>query len=257
MRYGLCCSPETGRKAVELGVDYLEVGANGFNGLQTTWDPNPYRGLPIETTNCFFDGSIRLYGEGKTPYLDYAKRTIERAAEIGVKVMVIGSGGSRRAPDGYDPVGAEAEFVEIVEKIQAIAAPHNIILAPEPLTRLETNVGNDLSRLARALSSRGLAYTADSFHILKEWEFELGLEQAPMEGPSHSHWQDQMPTAPVHIHAGDLPRNYPKANDPMMIGFASRIKELGYDGRISLECNVGDIEQNLGDALAQLRQLFA
>lgn len=256
MRYGLCCSPELGLRAVELGVDYLEVGANGFNGLEPTWDPTPFRGLPIESTNCFFDGSIRLFGEHRTPYADYAKRTIDRAAEIGVKVMVIGSGGSRRAPEGYDPLQAEEEFVDIVAEIQAMAVPCGIVVAPEPLTREETNVGNDLARFSDALGAKGLAYTADSFHVLKEWALDLGLEPAPFEGPSESYWASQLPFAPAHIHIGDLPRNAPKADDPMMVGFAKRIKALGYNARISLECTVGDIETNLKNALSELRALF-
>lgn len=256
MKYGLCCSPDVAQKAVELGVDYVEVGAVGFNGLEPTWNRSAYEGLPIETTNVFFPGAIKLFGDNRTPYEDYAKRTVERAAEIGVKVMVIGSGGSRTAPDGYDPVLAEEEFVDVVATVQQIAKPYGIVVAPESLTRLETNVGNDLGRLARALNARGLAYTADSFHVLKEWAFDLGIEPAPVEGPSESHWRDQIPHAPAHIHIGDLPRNAPRADDPMMQGFARRIKELGYDARISLECNVGDLGTGLPNSLEQLRQLF-
>lgn len=257
MKYGLCCSVEAARKAVELGIDYVEVGAVGFNGLEPTWNKAAYEGLPVEATNVFFPGSIRLFGDNRTPFEDYAKRTVERAAEVGVKVMVIGSGGSRTAPDGYDPLQAKAEFVNVVAKVQEIARPFGIVIAPESLTRLETNVGNDLGRLSRALAAKGLAYTADSFHVLKEWALDLGIEPAPVEGPSEQHWREQIPHAPAHIHIGDYPRNAPKADDPMMVGFARRVKELGYDARISLECNIGELEKGLPDAISELKRLFA
>jgi len=256
VKFGLCCSPEVSRTALELGVDYVEVGAVGFNGLQPDWDRSVFEGMPIEATNVFFPCSIKLVGPNRTPFLDYARRTVERAASVGVQVMVIGSGGSRSAPDGYDPLEAEAEFVEAAAAVQEIARPFGIVIAPESLTRLETNVGNDLGRLARTLRSKSVAYTADSFHVLKEWALDLGGESTPVEGPSESYWRDQIPFAPAHIHIGDLPRNAPKADDPMMQGFARRIRELGYEARISLECRLGEIEEELPAALRELRRLF-
>lgn len=256
MRFGLCCSVEDAPQAVERGVDYVEVAAVGFNGVQPSWDRSIYEGLPIEATNVFCPGSIKLVGPCRSDYRDYARRTVERAAEIGVKVMVVGSGASRAAPDGCDPVRAEAEFIDVVAELQEIAEPFGIAIAPESLNREETNVGNDLGRLARALAERGLAFTADSYHVLKEWARIVGPE-APREGPSEAFWREQIPRCPLHVHVGDLARNAPRADDPMMQGFARRLRELGYAGRVSLECRIGELPTGLPDALRQLRALFA
>jgi hypothetical protein len=92
--------------------------------------------------------------------------------------------------------------------------------------------------------------------VLKEWAFDLGLDPAPVEGPSDTYWADQIPFAPAHVHLGDLPRMAPRSDDPMMQGFARRIKALGYDARMSLECNIGEMETGLPKALAELRKLF-
>ncbi len=108
-----------------------------------------------------------------------------------------------------------------------------------------------VERLARLLHERGVEYTADSFHVLKEWDFEH-----PGTVPTAEHWVEQIPFKPAHIHIGDLPRNYPKADDPMMQGFAKRLREVGYDGRISLECSLGELETGLPAALKELRALF-
>ena len=279
MKFGICCGIDSAIQALDLGAEYIELGAVAFNGLEPDWNPLPFVGVPIETTNVFFPGAIKLFGPERTPYEEYAKRAIDRAAEVGVKIMVVGSGVSRRAPEGSDPATMDAEFADIVANMQRIASPYGIAMAPESLTRLETNVGNDLGRLARLLKERGVAYTADSFHVLKEWEFDtqaegrgtrdegrgvkdLGSAQrgegrgTTDDGPSAAHWAEQIPFAPAHIHIGDLPRNYPKAADPMMQGFARRIKELGYDGRISLECSLGELSTGLPSALKELRTLF-
>ena len=71
-------------------------------------------GLPIlpECFNCFFPPDISLVGE-KTDLRvigAYAEKGLKRAAEIGGKVAVIGSGGARRIPDGYDPKTATNSF---------------------------------------------------------------------------------------------------------------------------------------------------
>lgn len=258
MKFGICCGIDSAHQALDLGAEYIELGAVAFNGLEPDWDPLPFVGLPIETTNVFFPGAIKLFGDERTPYEEYAKRAIARAAEVGVKIMVVGSGVSRRAPEGSDAPTMDAEFADIVANMQRIASPYGIAMAPESLTRLETNVGNDLGRLARLLKERGVAFTADSFHVLKEWEFDTEGEGSGTRdgGPSAAHWEDQIPFAPAHIHIGDLPRNYPKAADPMMQGFANRIKELGYDGRISLECSLGELSTGLPAALKELHALF-
>jgi sugar phosphate isomerase/epimerase len=252
MKFGICCGVESARRALELGAEYVELGAVSFNGLQPEWDPLPFVGLAVETTNVFFPGAIQLFGPERTPYEEYAQRAIERAAEVGVRIMVVGSGGSRKAPHGSNLAEMDAAFADIVANLQRIADPYGIAMAPESLTRLETNVGNDLGRLARLLRERGVAYTADSFHVLKEWDFE----HPGSAGPTPEHWADQLPFAPAHIHIGDLPRDFPKASDPMMQGFAKRVKELGYDERISLECSLGELEAGLPTALKELHALF-
>jgi len=252
MRYGICCGIDSANRALELGAEYVELGAVSFNGLQPDWDPLPFVGLPVETTNVFFPGAIQLFGPDRTPYDEYAERAISRAAEVGVRVMVVGSGGSRRAPQGSNLAEMDAAFADVVANLQLIADGYGIVMAPESLTRLETNVGNDLGRLARLLKERGIAYTADSFHVLKEWD----LDHPGSDGPTEQHWIEQLPFAPAHIHIGDLPRDYPKSSDPMMQGFAKRLKELAYDGRISLECSLGELETGLPSALKELHALF-
>jgi sugar phosphate isomerase/epimerase len=247
LRFGCCCSLDQASAAVESGFDYVELGASAFKGLEADWDDADYAGLPVRATNLFFDGSIRLFGQDRTPYREYAERTIQRAASLGVELMVIGSGETRRAPEGID---GDSSFIDVAEDISYIANGYGITIAPESLNRTETNVGNDLRTLATGLRERHVGYTADSYHILFEWDAEgrkAGLEAL---------FAQQVPFAPSHVHVANLPRTGVDPEDPMLQGFARRLKELGYDGMISLECTRAP-GFDLRGALTSLRSLFA
>lgn len=249
MRFGLCGGLDIAPRALAAGFDYMEVGATGF-ALREDFDPAEYRDLKAEASNLFFPGTIKLFGSEATPWLDYAKQAVDRAHAIGISVMVIGSGGSRRAPEGIAPWKAQKEFIKIAGQITDYARPLGITIAPESLNRSETNVGNDLGALALGLRERKVGYTADSYHILSEWDAD-GAESDP-------DWEGQMPIPPNHVHVGDLPRNAPEPEDPLIKGFAARLKLLGYDGRISLEARRRDeSDDELRRVLDNLRAIFA
>jgi hypothetical protein len=108
------------------------------------------------------------------------------------------------------------------------------LIAPEGLNRTETDLGTDTGSFANTLAYYGIPYTADAYHILKEWDFD-GREGG-LSAPSEQYWAAQLPFVPVHAHIADLPdRLAPKADDLMLSGFFRRMKELGYEVRVSLE----------------------
>ncbi len=211
---------------LDAGFDYVELPAQALPERE-----EDFRAFHPEATNLFFRGDIKLYGQEQTPYQAYAQRLVESAARLGVQTMVIGSGGSRRAPEGYAPELAEAAFVRVAAEVADIAEPLGIAIAPESLNRTETNVGNDLRVLATQLQVLGVGYTADAYHVLVEWVFD-GNEAAP----TLEHWRDALPHLPTHVHLASRDRWAPLPADADLLGFVSRLSELGYDGRISLEC---------------------
>jgi sugar phosphate isomerase/epimerase len=247
MQFGVCTSLAEAQIVLDADFDYVELGASEFDGLCETWDPSPYARLPIGATNLFFDSRIKLFGQERTPYREYAERTISRAASLGIKLMVIGSGATRAAPEGTD---ADAAFVDIVAEISDFAKRYGITMAPESLNRTETNVGNDLRSLAIALRDKSVGYTADSYHILFEWDAD-GRKQN-----LETLCNEQIPFTPSHVHIADLPRLGVNENDPMLQAFAGRIKRLGYDRAVSLECTRRS-GFDFGSALNTLKSLFA
>jgi sugar phosphate isomerase/epimerase len=246
VKFGVCCPLGEVDAALEAGFDYVELGASGFEGLSDDWNPEPYLDRPILATNLFFDSRVKLFEPCATPYMEYVTTTLARAVSLRVPVMVIGSGASRYS---MDPLSGNRQFVEIVARISNLARHMNIVIAPESLNRTETNVGNDLRTLALSLREVGAGYTADSYHILFEWDAD-GRRSSIDEL-----YKEQIPFAPSHVHIANLPRTGVDAKDPMLQGFADRLRELSYGGNVSLECDRPD-SSILGKSLEQLHLLF-
>jgi hypothetical protein len=120
-------------------------------------------------------------------------------------------------------------------------------IAPESLRREETNVGNYLGDLARMLQFKGIGYTADSFHVVHQ----------PGASPGDaSFWAHELPHAPAHVHISTADRTWRVSEERDLKMFSMRLLELGYGGRVSLECKWEDFEAELPVALAQVRGLF-
>lgn len=198
--------------------------------MMDPWDPSVYASIKVESMNLFFAGHLDLYtSDGWRPY---GQTLAARAKEIGIQRLVVGSGGIRKSRPDLPVAEAEAKFIEVLSTIQS---DNGITLYPESLNRSETDVFNDCGALAQATQSAGVGYTADSYHLLFEWDAD-GREGG-LSAPSTDFWKTQMPHLPGHVHLAALEgRLAPEKNDPMILGFVNRLKELGYDDRISFEC---------------------
>ncbi len=247
MKFGVCCNLNQAHQVMAAGFDYVELPAGQlFSGVDEP-DYSQFDGLAVEATNLFIHGDLRLVGPEKGDIRGYAERVIPRAAKAGVKVMVIGSGAARRSPAGYDLDAAEDDFLDAANLCSRIGVEHEVVIAPESLRPEETNVGCFLGDLARMLAYRGVAYTADSFHI---------LNQPGAMPDDHGFWQSELPTIPAHVHLGDQTRTWKVAEAVELRGFFARLRELNYKGRVSLECGWGDHEKELPEALAQMRRML-
>lgn len=234
MKFGVCCGLDRARAVVDAGFDYLEMAAGDIWKCE---DLSVYRGFRIETTNLFFASHINLYSE-QPNYRPYAEELFGKVATLGVKLMVVGSGWVRVAPEGVNPGVAEARFCEIIAELAEMAKPWGLTLAPENLNHKETNVGNDLAQFSANLDKLGVPFTADTYHVL-------------CEGKS---WSEALTQVPAHVHISNRERNAPKADDREMIEFAAALKRLGYEGRVSIEAH-WELDE-LAEMLANLSQLF-
>jgi sugar phosphate isomerase/epimerase len=251
VRFGVCSAVEQADATLAAGADYIELPGHPLN------EDADYiallRSLPVEATNLFFSADIGLYDDF-TRSVKIARRTIKHAAEAGVQVMVIGSGAARKSPKTRCADWAFMRFVEVVNQANEAALEEGVSLAPESLNREETDVGNDLAQLAESLREVNIGFTADSYHVLKEWDFE-GREGG-QEAPSEEYWREKIPFAPTHVHLAPLDRQPPRSDDPMLLGFMRRLKESGYDSRISLECACREEDRDVPAAVEAMRTLW-
>ncbi|HLO97731.1 MAG TPA: TIM barrel protein [Fimbriimonas sp.] len=241
---GICTSLEKAHLAVEAGFDYVEISASEI-AQQEPWTTEPYQNLPIQVVNLFFPGGVTLWDHGKFNPYHYTENLAPRLAELGVSIAVIGSGGQRRLAEEAmaDVVHWHPEKPQEPESVMAtlfhslqLLCESQLKIAPESLNRTETNVGTDCGSFARTLAERGIGYTADLYHILREWDFD-GREGG-LPAPTQAFWEEQLPFAPLHVHVAQLEgRRAPEPGDPMLEGGFARLRQLGYTGRFSLECN--------------------
>ena len=249
MRIGICTTLAKAPLAVDAGFDYVELSVSEMMAREP-WDSSVYAGLPIEACNLFFPGGVKLFPEDSAEQFDampYIFEARKRLSEVGVAIGVVGSGNQRRCPPNMDSANAERKLAFWL--FEGMVAEGKTLFAPESLERSESNVGTDCASFSRNLKEFRVGYTADAYHLLKEWD--ANGREGGLSVPSKAFWEDQMPHAPLHLHLAQLEgRRYPSVDDPMLLGFFARLRELGYDARVSLECHgleVGDYKSAMAN----------
>ena len=238
----------------ELGYDYIELPLAQIMELSEE-DFSKIcvqignLGIPVEACNNFFPASIRLTGENANLHgaLEYVRRATARAAEMGVKVIVLGSSGAKNIPEGFPHVRAKEQFISLLRGIQDIVAPLGITVALEPLNAEESNfilnAGEGLAVMEEA-GCGNVRLLVDYYHMRMENE---GLEILGRAGKNLRH---------VHI-AAKAKRAFPRQGDGEdYAAFFTALKAAGYDARVSVEGYSGNVPEDGRAAAEALRPLM-
>jgi len=247
IRIGVCTGPEDAALLKEGGCDYVEAGVRSFlKPDEAEWTPSvDLETLPlrIESYNGFLPGDLKITGLAvdlerlKT----YVTRACERAKRVGSSVIVWGSGGSRKIPDGWDRAKAEEQYVAALGLAGPIAAANGLVLALENLPTRETNIANttvEAMGYIRKAAAEGIALMVDLRHFTTMNE--------PLEN------LDACKDLLVHSHVGD-----PLVNPDRLKQQLGRLKANGYAARMSIEGGVKDLENGLKPAVEALRKTWA
>ncbi|MBR5176891.1 MAG: sugar phosphate isomerase/epimerase [Bacteroidales bacterium] len=239
--------------ANDAGLDYLEANVSGFlmpeksdeefaanKALAATITP------PIYSANGFFPGEIKVVGPDADidRAVKYSETAIRRANEIGIKVLVLGSSGSRNIPEGFDRAKAEEQFTGFLKRIAPAAEKYGVIVALEPLQTKESNFINTVkegAEIARNTGSDNICVIADLFHMARM-----------NEGP-----EDIITSADklVHCHIAECEeRTAPGVKGDDFTPYFKALKEIKYTGRISFECSWQDINTQLPKAVGVMRE---
>ena len=204
---------------------------------------------PFLAANCFLPGDLKTTG----PVVDeaaldaYVDTAFARAQKIGIKRIVFGSGGSREVPEGFCKDEAFAQMVGHCKRFGPIAAKYGITIVIEPLQLAECNIINTVTegvKLAKAVDHPNVKVLADFYHMACDGE---GPESIVAAGDLLQH---------VHV-AEKEKRTAPGMEGDDLRPYLKALKEIGYDGMISIEASFGDdAAVQAPRSLAELRKQY-
>jgi len=252
---GVCVDPDRFEAAQAAGFDYVETNASKVAALtdeefEKLAAQVARLRIPLAASMSFIPGAIKLTGPDVDPakQLTYVTGVLSRLKQLGVKVVVLGSGGARRVPDGFSKEEAFAQLVDFGRRIAPVARDNGITIVVEPLRKQETNIINTAREglaLVKAVDRPEIRLLVDYYHLAEEGENADIIAEA---GPLLAH---------AHI-ANPKGRVFPlSADESAYEGFFSNLCKIGYKGRLSVEASTTDFAAQAPQSLALLRQALA
>lgn len=244
MKFGCCLNmvatgPDgTGQewleKLGECGFDYVEMPTTQMMELDdeafaALKERIARAGVPCETSNNFFPTYFRLTGPEVDidAILDYTRRALARAEELGVQYLVFGSGPAKQVPQGFPMEEGYRQVVQLLKQVAPIARQHGVTIVIEPLRKAECNLINTFAegvQLARDVDDPNVRVLVDFYHLTEESEPIQHLLDDGREFLRHVHFAN--PTGRV----------FPaRAEEADYRPFIDALKAVGYDLHVSCE----------------------
>lgn len=252
MEFGICYGELDLSACAAAGFDYCELAAArvldpGVSDREwaATRDRILSAALPVPVCNLFFPGDLKLVGPERdlARAVEYADKVFQRLEAIGGRVQVFGSGGARRAPEGYAVEKATEDVKELLARIAPLAERRSVVIAMEHLRSAECNVLTTFEAtlaLVREVDHPAVRALVDLYH-LGQMNEPLGLVGSAGGLLAH-----------VHI-ADPATRHDPASAGSDLRPLFRQLKAADYDACISLECRWDD----LADGMKAARDVLA
>ena len=202
--------------------------------------------VPVFAINIFIPSELMLVGPGvkEDSVLKYAEQVFKRTQAAGIKMIIWGSGGSRRIPDGFDVEKATGQFISIARKTSILAQKYDIVLALENLNSTETNFINTVREayeIAQKVNHPNFRVCADIYHMLKEGESAAIIPEAKKYL--------------VHCDIAEKEnRTPPGTNGDDFRPYLRALKKIDYKGKIIMECRWEDLSRQAPQAYLYLQK---
>lgn len=254
VQVGYCTQLKNLAAAKAAGFDYVELGTTEVASLpDADFDKVTKEiaalGLPTPAANLFLPATLKVTGPdiNRDEQMAYVKKAMSRLSRLNVKVLVFGSGGARRVPDGFSKRDAFDQLVDFGRRAAAEARANGITIAIEPLRQQETNIINSAAeglQLVEAIADPGFQLMVDFYHLASENEDPAIIVRA----------KDHI----RHLHmANPKGRVFPiDWEEYDYAPFFSKLREIGYDQRISVEGSTKDLAGEAPKSIALLRRAF-
>lgn len=254
MEIGVCCGVDSVDIVKRVGYSYFEWSVGNYlkpseseDAFLATKKQVDAVDLPCPALNVFLPGSLKITGpnvafEALSSYVETAMR---RAQIANINTIVFGSGGARRVPDGFSHETAMDQLVKFGEMTAQTAQKYGVRVAVEHLNRQECNILTSVQESAeyvRRVNHPSFKLLVDAYHWAKEEE--------PLESISEN--GDLI----IHAHIATPANRRPPGVEEYDFGpFLSAMRNIGYEGRLSIEARLEDVEQELEVALKYLKQI--
>ncbi len=262
MKFGICCAPHAlGEPArlleivADAGADYIEWSVGAVMSSEAEWEKLAATlqnaRLKPEAFNAFLPPAQRITGPDVKfdQTLDYASEAMHRCRALGAEVIVLGSGGARRLPEGWAPTRGLDQFETFCRELGPRAAEHQITIAIEPLNATEDNLVNSVAAgaaIVDAVDHPNIRLLADFYHMFHDDE--------PVENVA------KVGSRLVHAHLADLGRVAPgfaKEGEADFHGFFRALQAAGYDKRCSFEGKTDDLAAQAKAIIAHMKKRYA
>jgi len=252
MRIGVCAglgkvvSPPAGLDYIEPTVGSLLMCGKDDADFAPMADAVAASPLKPEVVNCFFPNELANTGPEVNPIaLDaWVSIACRRAAALGVRIIVFGSGGSRRVPDGFSRDKAREQIVGNLMRYGPLAGAHDVTIALESLCAKDCNFINTVDAAAdivRSVNHPNIRVLADTYHMAVDGEGPGAIRRAG--------------GLIVHVHCAEADGRGPLGTTGEdQRPYFRALKDVGYDGRISMECRWRDMPAQLAGGTAELRK---
>lgn len=156
---------------------------------------------------------------------EWAETTFRRMKKAGGKLIVFGSAGSRKLPNGWPKEKADEQFVALLKRLGPLAEAHGITVTVEQLRAEECNYINRIGEgaaLIRAAGHPNIRLLADLYHMACAGDTPADLKAA----------MDVVVHVEIAEKAG---RTLPGVQGDDFRPYFRVLKEAGYQGAVSIE----------------------
>jgi D-psicose/D-tagatose/L-ribulose 3-epimerase len=254
VRVGYCTGVKNLAAAKAAGFDYVELSTTEIAAMSDAdFEAAAAKikdiGLPTPAANLFLPAGLKVTGPQTDPeqQMAHVRKAFTRLARLGTEVVVFGSGGARRVPEGFAKEEALEQLVDFGRRAAAEARTHGITIAIEPLRRQETNIINSAAEgleLVNAINHPNFQLMIDFYHLASEQEDPAIVLRA----------KDHI----RHLHtANPTGRVFPlKWEEFDYAPFFANLRAIGYDKRISVEGATQNLAVDGPQSIALLRKAF-
>jgi len=185
-------------------------------------------GLPLRSCNGFYSNKFRLTGPEPRweEALRYAEICCRRGDELGLKYIVLGSGGARNQPEGFPNDKAVEQFTEFCKRLADRISFSNVTIVLEPLPKKVVKylwyVWEGVE-IAKKVDDPHLRVLADMRHMANNGESPDSILKAGTEFIKHTH---------IAVMNNQIPGFDDPGTVPQML---QNLKKIGYTGGVSLE----------------------